>query len=884
MVNTLLLRAGEGLASRNELSCQKVRHKNLCERLLVKDEMQNADASFLHLLYCLSMNSVKAKNSYISLFSSGGIGDIGFHDENFFCVASAELLSKRIEVQRINHIADERRLICGDLLLPGPFNAVLSLAEEYKAKQHQPVTAVIATPPCQGMSVANHKKGDELKRNSLVVRSIEVIQRVKPLVFIFENVPAFMKTVCTGQDGINRPIRDEIEADLGSTYEFYSQVLQLSNYGSPSSRTRSLTIGVRNDITWVTPLDLFPKKKTAPMLRELIGDLPRLSEMGQSADEDILHSFRPYDPRMRPWIHDLTEGQSAFDNKDPLKRPHRMVDGKVIQNVQKNGDKYRRVPWDAVAPCVHTRNDILASQNTIHPEDDRVFSIRELMRMMGVRDDYVWFQEQEKINTASGMNELKTHAVNIRQCLGEAIPVPVTQSIAHNIARCLTPFLRFSSQHPKRAHVSEWSTELQKSAYLEVPALRKKNYAAYYTEPLIAFSVVKRALAAYRERQKKTIQVLEPSCGSGVFIQTLNQFAEFHPIDLTSVDIDAEVVAQARNRFSGSTNFANLSIRNADFLEEDSSELARFDLVVGNPPFGREKSDKASTWKKDTELSVRFIRKALSISHKIAFVLPKAILHAAYYQDVRNTIASTTSVKHILDFGEFTFPDVKIETVGLVVENNCDTLNKPRLLSIKSWPRQCVETGPTEYYLDQRFPTWVIYRDSEFDSTAKSLDLGAFKVWRDRRISRRLAVSDGVRVLRGRNIGANGRFNQDSRDYMVSATAAMPIQAAIKKLPGKSKYLAPNLSYKPRVMALGEREDAVPDGSCAVLYGTLTSAQSSDFISFASSETFRRFYRVACNYSTRSINIDPCLVFWWGVPETVPNVSASIDVVADSFK
>lgn len=59
------------------------------------------------------------------------------------------------------------------------------------------VDLVIATPPCQGMSVANHKKkNDEIKRNSLVVESIDLIKQIKPRFFILENVPSFYKTGC----------------------------------------------------------------------------------------------------------------------------------------------------------------------------------------------------------------------------------------------------------------------------------------------------------------------------------------------------------------------------------------------------------------------------------------------------------------------------------------------------------------------------------------------------------------------------------------------------------------------------------------------------------------------------------------------------------------
>ena len=95
------------------------------------------------------------------------------------------------------------------------------------------------------------------------------------------------------------------------------------------------------------------------------------------------------------WITDLNPGQSAFENLDPLRRPHRMIDGEYVPNTNKNADKYRRALPDEVAPCVHTRNDILSSQNTIHPFDDRVFSIAELMQWTVLRtfDGQPWMMQ-----------------------------------------------------------------------------------------------------------------------------------------------------------------------------------------------------------------------------------------------------------------------------------------------------------------------------------------------------------------------------------------------------------------------------------------------------------------------------------------------------------
>ena len=47
------------------------------------------------------------------------------------------------------------------------------------------VDVVIATPPCQGMSVANHKKSStEIVRNSLVIESIKIIKQINPRFFI----------------------------------------------------------------------------------------------------------------------------------------------------------------------------------------------------------------------------------------------------------------------------------------------------------------------------------------------------------------------------------------------------------------------------------------------------------------------------------------------------------------------------------------------------------------------------------------------------------------------------------------------------------------------------------------------------------------------------
>lgn len=40
--------------------------------------------------------------TYISLFSSAGVGCYGFKQEGFECVATNEIIDRRLEIQRIN--------------------------------------------------------------------------------------------------------------------------------------------------------------------------------------------------------------------------------------------------------------------------------------------------------------------------------------------------------------------------------------------------------------------------------------------------------------------------------------------------------------------------------------------------------------------------------------------------------------------------------------------------------------------------------------------------------------------------------------------------------------------------------------------------------------
>jgi DNA (cytosine-5)-methyltransferase 1 len=136
------------------------------------------------------------KYTYISLFSSAGIGCYGFKQNDFECIATNELLEKRLKIQEYNlKCKYNSGYISGDITLPENNKKIFDEINKWKKKDKiKEVDVVIATPPCQGMSVANHKKKNEKARNSLIVESIKIVKEIQPRFFIFENVRTFLNT------------------------------------------------------------------------------------------------------------------------------------------------------------------------------------------------------------------------------------------------------------------------------------------------------------------------------------------------------------------------------------------------------------------------------------------------------------------------------------------------------------------------------------------------------------------------------------------------------------------------------------------------------------------------------------------------------------------
>jgi len=826
--------------------------------------------------------------TYISLFSGAGVGCFGFKQNGFECIATNELIPRRLDIQKINDKCKyETGYISGDITLNETKNEIKREVIFWQEKHGVAEPDVlIATPPCQGMSVANHKKSkNEINRNSLVMESIYLVDEIKPKVFMFENVAAFLKTACMDKDDQIMSIGDAIDKYLSNDYTIQSKVINFKNYGANSSRTRTLVIGVsKKHANEFSPEELFPAYTDEKTLSEVIGHLPRLKTMGEFSKDDFLHSFRSYDKRMCCWISDLKEGESAFDNTDPKKRPHQIKDGVIVPNKNKNGDKYTRQYWDKVAPCIHTRNDQLASQGTVHPEDDRVFSIREVMLMMSVPSEFKWFKEDltelNKLTQNEKIKKLKTQEINIRQSLGEAVPTGVFFQVAQNIKNALSRkslkhkdvmklikdknlfehynLMRFLKENQEIYTVNTLSMIAEYSN-----AAREKN-SAYYTDKMLLHNIY--SILPEFENYKK-ISVLEPSVGVGSFLPLIaKKYSHVDEIIVDCIDLSEEAtdILEFMVKLYDLGDNVRLNYIVNDFLKHEMDY--RYDLIIGNPPFSKMTIKKKEVTNdfvnyKSKNLSSYFLEKSLKNADYVVMIMPKNLLNTTEFNETRDYI-SQFRINNIVDFGEYGFRGVLVETICLSI----DTTKKPNKTLVSSLPMDISKIQNQSYVTSNKFPYWIIYRNDYFDNFVNNLELNVFEVFRDRQLTNanmKATTNDKVRVIKSRNITDDGKIiDIENYDAYIDRTA-LNFFSVSKYIDKENVYLTPNMTYKTRVMK--KPKGTIVNGSVAILIPKFNKKLTKEEMNFFASNEYREYMQIARNYQTRTLNVDNNSVYFYGI-------------------
>lgn len=214
---------------------------------------------------------------------------------------------------------------------------------------------------------------------------------------------------------------------------------------------------------------------------------------------------------------------------------------------------------------------------------------------------------------------------------------------------------------------------------LKKDSSEQKLRGAYYTPLQLAHAIV----GLFASQNIST--VLEPSCGDGVFLDSLKNQKLLDKVQkLTAVEIEPEEAEKVRSRYS---DFGQVEVCTEDFFDYYGRVLGKecFDLILGNPPYIRYQYLKESQREMQSEILTSHGMKAnklinawvafivaciqlLSENGKIAFVIPAEILQVAYAEDLRLYLANNLAKITLITFEQLVFPDIEQEVVVFIGE------------------------------------------------------------------------------------------------------------------------------------------------------------------------------------------------------------------------
>jgi adenine-specific DNA-methyltransferase len=239
-----------------------------------------------------------------------------------------------------------------------------------------------------------------------------------------------------------------------------------------------------------------------------------------------------------------------------------------------------------------------------------------------------------------------------------------------------------------------------------------KLRGGYYTAPEIARFLLNWVLVRSPEN------ILEPSCGDGVFFRTLANMDSQSVKSIWGFEIEPQEAAKAQEA-AGMLHKIETKIIPKDFLSWSLPKFFTpplFDAVVGNPPFIRyqylDKDLQNVTqaifkylhldFTRHTNAWVAFIIASLALlkpGGRLAMVIPSELLHILYAESLRIHLAQTCSKILIFDPQELWFKDTLQGAILILAEKKESRSDKSHGVSVISTrDKEFLSRNPEDYF------------------------------------------------------------------------------------------------------------------------------------------------------------------------------------------
>jgi DNA (cytosine-5)-methyltransferase 1 len=246
---------------------------------------------------------------------------------------------------------------------------------------------IFGGPPCQGFSSIGKRNKDDPRR-TLLRDFFRIVAEVYPSFFVMENVRGLAFADA-------RPVLDEALELVRARYDLLGPVVwDSSEFGAATKRQRVFVIGVRKDLSApLTEEDVARRKMKPASVRKAIADLSgarELKELEELPGFDRWQIRRPGLPTDYAWPlrseDNVFTGHRKTEHTAPvIARFSEVKPGKV----DKVG-RHPRLKWNGLCPTLRagTGSDLGSFQSVrpIHPDENRVITVREAARLQGFPD------------------------------------------------------------------------------------------------------------------------------------------------------------------------------------------------------------------------------------------------------------------------------------------------------------------------------------------------------------------------------------------------------------------------------------------------------------------------------------------------------------------
>jgi DNA (cytosine-5)-methyltransferase 1 len=338
---------------------------------------------------------------------------------------------------------------------------------------------VAGGPPCQGYSGIGIRRSyvvdkEALPSNRLYTRMAKVIERLRPRIFLFENVRGLLTSRWTREG--NRKIFPDVLSEFRKIpgYHVRWSLVYAKDYGVPQNRPRVLLVGIRRDILEASSLldeqadpdDAVtcgflpqPTPRAFPDLIDLLGDLidPSIEKVllkGNLPAGALASTRYPRKPtnelqerfRTPPtWAADrfgkLTEQEYSKHKREIVDKFAHMIanDGEIPEHAQtkKFSQRVLRARWKDMEPNITATS---LPDDYVHFRQPRILTVREWARLQMFPDWYEFSGKRTTGGIRRAGNPLEGNfdrEVPKYTQIGNAVPVGLAETVGRHFKRIL---------------------------------------------------------------------------------------------------------------------------------------------------------------------------------------------------------------------------------------------------------------------------------------------------------------------------------------------------------------------------------------------------------------------------------------------------------------